>query len=198
LDTVIKRMYEALFLVDSGQAASDWEGTIQTIEKVLTKNGAEIISLKKWDDRKLAYDVDGKSRGTYILVYFNHDPLQIKAVERDIQLSENIMRVLILRGDQLNQSDVDKPTPAMIETKRVEEAALASEAKKATEKAAAEKAAAEKAAAEEAVAEEPVVAEPVAEESVVAESAPEESIGAEPVAEESAEDVTEESQEEQK
>ena len=84
LETVTKRLYESLFLVDSSEAAPDWDGINKAIEKILKKADAEIVSVRKWDERKLAYEVSGKSRGTYILVYFNGDPEKISLVERDL------------------------------------------------------------------------------------------------------------------
>ncbi|MCK5175732.1 MAG: 30S ribosomal protein S6 [Planctomycetes bacterium] len=149
MDTVVKRLYEGMFLVDSGDAASDWDGTIKSIEKVISRAEGEVVSLRKWDERRLAYDVNGKGRGTYILVYFNVDPLRITSIERDVQLSEQITRVLVLRTDRMSQEDIDRPTPAMAVEIAAEKAAAAKE-KAAEEKAAEEKAAAEAAAQAEA------------------------------------------------
>lgn len=112
METVTKRLYEALFLVDSGEAAADWEGINEHIKKILDRGDAEIVSMRKWDDRPLAYEINGKRRGTYILVYFNCLPEKITPMERDAQLSERISRVLILRGDHITQEDMDKETPA--------------------------------------------------------------------------------------
>ena len=114
MKTVVKKVYEAMFLVDSVQAASDWEGTVALIKSILEKAEAEIISIRKWDERKLAYDLDRKSRGTYILCYFKAPTGKITQIERDVQLSEKIMRVLILKGDHLTQADMEKETPLEI------------------------------------------------------------------------------------
>lgn len=103
-----------MFLVDSAQAATDWEGTSSLIRSFLEKADAEIISIRKWDERKLAYDIAGKSRGTYILCYFNAPTSKIAQIERDVQLSEKVMRVLILRADHLTKEDMEKETPLII------------------------------------------------------------------------------------
>ena len=66
MKTVAAKLYEGMFLVDSALAASDWQGVNDTISSILTKVGAEIVSINKWDDRRLAYDIRGKSRGAYI------------------------------------------------------------------------------------------------------------------------------------
>jgi len=98
LETVSIRLYEGLFLVDSDSAASDWDGVNSNIRRILERSGAEIVSMKKWDERRLAYEIQGKSRGTYILTYFNVAGDKIAAIERNVRLSEQIMRVLIVRA----------------------------------------------------------------------------------------------------
>lgn len=102
-----------MFLVDSSIAGADWDGTISVIKTILKKVKAEIISIKKWDDRKLAYNIKGKSRGTYILSYFRVEGEKITDIENAVRLSEKIMRALILNAEHMSQEDIDKETPAM-------------------------------------------------------------------------------------
>lgn len=113
MKTIVPKLYEGMFLIDTALAASDWDGVNDFIKGILEKSGAEIISMKKWDDRKLAYDINGKSRGTYILVFFKAPGPKVREIERTVQLSERVMRVLILNIDELGQEYMDKPTPAM-------------------------------------------------------------------------------------
>jgi len=101
-----------MFLVDVARASSDWDGIISTIKKILERDGAEIISIKKWDDRKLAYDIKGQSRGIYILCYFRVDGTKISEIENNIRLSEQVIRTLILNAEQMTQEEIDKETPA--------------------------------------------------------------------------------------
>lgn len=112
------KLYEAMFLVDSAEATADWEGINAVIRKILEKAGAEIVSIRKWDDRRLAYEINGKSRGTYILCYFRTEGGKIREIERDVHLSERIMRVLILSAEHMSQEDIEKDTPAMQTEKR--------------------------------------------------------------------------------
>jgi small subunit ribosomal protein S6 len=113
LETITKRLYEGMFLVDSGEAARDWDGVLGTIDTVLKRSDAEVISVRKWDERELAYRVGKATRGTYILVYFRVDSQKVHEIERDIQLTERIMRALILSAEHMTQEDIDKDTPAM-------------------------------------------------------------------------------------
>jgi small subunit ribosomal protein S6 len=125
-----KKLYEGMFLVDSAKAASNWDGINAAIKKILDKAKAEIVSMRKWDDRKLAYDIRGVSRGTYLLCYFRVDGQQIRNIEKAVQLSEKIIRVLILNTDQMTQEDIDKDTPAT-KVEKEKEKAMAEQALKA-------------------------------------------------------------------
>ena len=133
METVVSRkLYEGMFLVDSAQA-SDWDATTAILEDVLKRADAEIVSMRKWDDRRLAYEVNGKTRGTYILCYFKADGEKIQAVEKAVQLSERIMRVLILSAEQVTAEDIEKDTPAAKVEKEKTAAAEARAAKSAEE-----------------------------------------------------------------
>ncbi|MDT8302647.1 MAG: 30S ribosomal protein S6 [Sedimentisphaerales bacterium] len=106
------KLYEGMFLVDSALTGADWDGIIAAIRTILEKAGAEIVSIEKWDDRRLAYDIKRTSRGTYILSYFRVDGGKIRDIEKSVRLSEKIIRVLILSAEHLTQEDIEKDTPA--------------------------------------------------------------------------------------
>jgi small subunit ribosomal protein S6 len=129
LETVAKRLYEGMFLVDSAQATADWEGTLSVINTILQRADAEVVAMRKWQERKLAYDIDHKSRGTYILCYFNVDGRRISGIEKDVLLSEKVMRALILttekRPAEMIQQDItgepaEKPEEEKSEAKAEE------------------------------------------------------------------------------
>jgi small subunit ribosomal protein S6 len=101
-----------MFLVDSAEAGMDWDGVIASITKILDKVKAEIVSIRKWDDRRLAYDIRRVSRGTYILTYFRVEGQNIQEIEKSVQLSERIIRVLILNAEGMSAADIEKETPA--------------------------------------------------------------------------------------
>lgn len=135
MKTVVNRkLYEAMFLVDSAEASADWDGVNSAIKKILEKAGAEIVSMRKWDELRLAYDIDGKARGTYILCYFRAEGEKLRDIERDVQLSERIMRVLILCAEHLTQEDVEKDTPFVQAEKYKQKAAQASKEESGTKR----------------------------------------------------------------
>lgn len=98
--------YEAMFLFDPtfGNSLENCEAEVR---RLMERAEAEILFCRKWDERRLAYRIKGRKRGVYVLVYFKAEPAKIVGLERDAQLSENILRVLILCADGV--------TPEMME-----------------------------------------------------------------------------------
>ena len=92
----MSRLYEAMFIVDSAKAKEDYAKMEGECLGCLTRHGAEIVKSVKWDDRRLTYEMNKIRRGTFILVHFNSDPLNIGKMERQCALNENVLRVLIL------------------------------------------------------------------------------------------------------
>lgn len=123
----ITRMYEGMFLVDAG---ANWDGVMDAVNSTLSRANAEIASLRKWDECRLAYPIGQCTRGTYILSYFRADPQVITGIERDVVLSEILLRAMILRADRIPQAVIDSETPATrIEREKKEgEAARAAQA----------------------------------------------------------------------
>jgi len=143
LETAVKRLYEGMFLVDSALAAQDWQKILDEIKRIMDRAEAEVVSQKKWDERRLCYEVNKKNRGTYILTYFNCETSRIGGIERDVQLSELITRVLVLRTDKMTPGDLEKLTPLeAVAAEEAERAAAAEAAAEAKAKADAEAAAA--------------------------------------------------------
>lgn len=92
------KRYEGMFLFDSS-AARDWGAIEQEVRRLCGRIGAELLVCVKFDERKLAFEVRRRKRGTYVLCYFDAPPERIGELERDAQLSELILRLLVLRRD---------------------------------------------------------------------------------------------------
>src|SRR5438128_1087124 len=98
--------YEGMFLLGQS-AAADAEAGLKLVRGIIEHHKGEILVLKKWDERKLAYEIGSQKRGTYIISYFKAVPGAISHIERDVKLSEDVLRVLAIRADHLNQKEMD-------------------------------------------------------------------------------------------
>ena len=83
--------YEGLFLFPQA-AVADLQAASDHVMELLNRAGAEVISFKKWDERRLAYEVKGNKRGLYFLVYFKAKGSKLAGLERDCSLSEKMLR----------------------------------------------------------------------------------------------------------
>lgn len=91
--------YEAMFVVDSAKGGSEFAEAVRHISGHLSRHNCQIERIEKWEERKLAFPIKHVKRGIYVLVYFNVDGAAIAELRRDIALSEDILRVLILRAE---------------------------------------------------------------------------------------------------
>ncbi len=94
-----KNVYEGLFIFDSNRYSRDPVGVSGQITELVTKLGGEVLVSRLWEERRLAYPINGQRKGTYWLTYFKLDSSQLTTLERDLQLSESILRSLTLKVD---------------------------------------------------------------------------------------------------
>ncbi len=106
--------YEAMFLLGPVGAAEP-ERAINMCRGVIERHGGTIILIKKWDERKLAYEISGQKRGTYIIAFFTAPGTAITGIERDVKLSEEMLRVMVLRADHLTEQDMQAVEPQPIQ-----------------------------------------------------------------------------------
>ena len=101
------RLYEAMFLVQTN-IASDSEATKGMIRTIMDRAHAELLVCRLWDERRLAYDIDKHKRAAYVLCYFRANGTAISSMERDVQLSEHLLRVLVLRADHISPEELEQ------------------------------------------------------------------------------------------
>jgi len=110
---VALNQYEAMFLLGTGFAA-DLDGALKLVRGIVEKHEGQVLVLKKWDERKLAYEISGQKRGLYVLCYFKSPGEAVTAIERDVNLSDQILRVLVTKADHLNPEEMAAVEPQPI------------------------------------------------------------------------------------
>ncbi len=96
------KRYEGMFLFDNA-AVHEWSEMEAEVKRLFERIEAEPLVCVKFDERKLAYEIKRRKRGTYVLTYFDADPQRITALELDARLSEVILRLLVLQTDKLTE-----------------------------------------------------------------------------------------------
>jgi small subunit ribosomal protein S6 len=109
--------YEAMFLFPAGSAA-DVEGAITTARGIVERHGGQVVVIKKWDERRLAYELGKQKRGLYVICYYRGPGSSVSAIEHDVNLSEQVLRVMIVKADHLSEAEMNAVEPQPIEKER--------------------------------------------------------------------------------
>lgn len=89
------KKYEMLYILDNAIADEAKESIIAKFEQLVKDNGGVVESSDKWGTKKLAYLIDDKSEGYYVLLTFESEPSFIKELDRVAGITENVMRRLV-------------------------------------------------------------------------------------------------------
>ena len=92
-------VYEGMFIFDSGRYGRDPEGVSGAIPKMIEEAGGEVLVSRLWEERRLAYPLNGQKKGTYWLTYFRIDGQQLPQINRQSELNDNVLRSLVLKVD---------------------------------------------------------------------------------------------------
>jgi small subunit ribosomal protein S6 len=96
---VAVNVYEGMFILDSNRYARDTAGVSGQIPEMIQKFGGQVLASRLWEERRLAYPIDGHRKGTYWLTYFKLESGELATLNRQCQLSESILRTLFLKVD---------------------------------------------------------------------------------------------------
>lgn len=96
------RLYELMMLFDPAEASRTWDKLVEWINELVGKKyGQHVQRVDKWADaRKLAYEIKGLKRGTYMVVYFRAAPKIVNEIDRDLRLDEKVLRHVIVMHEQ--------------------------------------------------------------------------------------------------
>jgi small subunit ribosomal protein S6 len=94
------RIYEELFILKPDVTDEEVDGLTSQLEGVITSAGGKIEKIDKWGVRKLAYKVDKKSDGYFVLIGFHSKPDTVREVERRLRVADVVMKHLTVRMDE--------------------------------------------------------------------------------------------------
>ena len=89
--------YEAMFIVTPEMEDEAIKGVIEKFSGIITANGGEIEKTDEWGRKKLAYPIDYKTEGYYVLVNFAAAPELPRELERNFRNDESILRYMVVR-----------------------------------------------------------------------------------------------------
>lgn len=93
------RLYEAMWVVDANVARESMTKVMAGLKEIVEKSGGTWINGDKWEERRLAYSIKKKKRGMYVLSHFSSATESLTRLERNIQISDLVLRALVTKDE---------------------------------------------------------------------------------------------------
>jgi len=103
----MSRIYEIMFLLDNNAVRAGWKQAKAATTGLIEKHGGRALSARLFEERKLAYPIRQRRRGTYLLAYGELQPAGVATLRRELDLTESVLRYLILQAEAVPQKELE-------------------------------------------------------------------------------------------
>ena len=114
--------YEVVYIMDPALGDEAIAAMIEKF-KALVETQGSVTAIDDWGKRRLAYPINYKTEGYYVLVNFESEATLPREIERTMQIAETVLRYLIVKVEE-KRSNV-KPRPVRVAPEAAEPAAEA-------------------------------------------------------------------------
>jgi small subunit ribosomal protein S6 len=126
------RQYEICYILDPMLDDDQQSAIVNRFQTLVTTSGGEVQAVDKWERRRLAYEINGRREGIYVIMNFTAEPATESEVDRLIRLQEGVLRHLIVRPTEKQvqsalqrASDAERAAAAQADAPAAEETAAA-------------------------------------------------------------------------
>lgn len=90
------RQYETMVIIDAMISDDAINAEVEAIGKSITDGNGEILRRDDWGKRKLAYTINKRQHGYYVIFYYKAESTVVAAMEAALKLNENVLRWMTL------------------------------------------------------------------------------------------------------
>ena len=101
--------YETICILHPDLTEEEVQGTIESYSAIIADNGGEVTKSDHWGQRKLAYAVQGHSRGHYIYILYAGGAETISELERNLRILDQNIRYMTVKVDDVEAAAKAKP-----------------------------------------------------------------------------------------
>ncbi|PKF68033.1 30S ribosomal protein S6 [Corynebacterium mastitidis] len=94
------RHYEIMVILDPTQDARTAAPSLEKFLDVVRKENGTVEKVDVWGKRRLAYPIDKKEEGVYVVINLECESATVNEVDRLLNLNDNILRTKVLRTDK--------------------------------------------------------------------------------------------------
>ena len=93
-------MYELMYIINPVLSEEQTKDIVQRVTAYLTDNGADVVQVNETGSQRLAYPIEKKRNGYYVIVNFRlTNPVALPKLERALRINDDVMRHMVLRYD---------------------------------------------------------------------------------------------------
>ena len=101
---------ELTYIIDTGLEETARKELIEKISQLIAANGGEVEKVDEtWGKRRLAYPINDKPEGYYVLVTMQAPAELPKEIERNLRINENVLRSLVIKVEEKKHSVKPRP-----------------------------------------------------------------------------------------
>lgn len=89
--------YEVMYVIDPALEDGARVELINRFSELVKKNGGEVDRVDEWGKRRLAYAINYKTEGYYVLMYIKAPSSLPQELERNLQIADSVLRYLVIR-----------------------------------------------------------------------------------------------------
>jgi small subunit ribosomal protein S6 len=94
------RTYELVLVMPPTLDDQQVAAVVDQVRNFVLERQGEVIKVDHWGRRRLAYPIDRHREGIYVLAQFRLSPAYVSQLERRLDISEEVMRHLLVRMDE--------------------------------------------------------------------------------------------------
>ncbi|WP_397547161.1 30S ribosomal protein S6 [Rhodothermus marinus] len=127
----VKNFYELTYIINAALSDDQIKEVIRRVNQYIEEHGGEIVEVDEWGTRRLAYPIQKRRNGYYVNMYFRAPGSLIAALERFLEIDEQVLRYLTLRMDakmlrhyerrKQQAAEAARPRPKDVEVEEEEE-----------------------------------------------------------------------------
>jgi len=93
--------YETVFIARQDLSDKQTADLTEGFTKIINDNGGKVANTERWGLRTLAYKVNKNRKGHYVLFHIDSEHAAVAEMERNMRLSEDILRYMTVRIDEI-------------------------------------------------------------------------------------------------
>ena len=96
-------LYEYIFIARQDATAAQVEALTETFSGIIAEQGGKVTKKEYWGLRNLSYRIKKNRKGHYTLLNIDAPPAAVAEMERNMRISEDVLRLLTVRVDALEE-----------------------------------------------------------------------------------------------